>query len=165
MERNKRWCAAVNTDIMTDPCRWREYKEKEPSLFSIKEDDIEDVMRIRAPSGASRSSKASSTSLKTVKKFDPEAEDRRRRNQEWREKRDRPSHGCEKQGGLRACLAEEVVCGVCEVRVVHGVAAVVSQESLYTYEKVLVYQCEERHSLCSQCWDQALQIEKVTMQQ
>merc|ERR1712059_98386 len=112
--------------------RWREYREKEPSLYSIKEDVSLKPMSPMMPRGAKTT---------IVKKVDPEKEDRRMKNRTWRETREGSKDSDGKEMGITVRLMPELICSSC-------------QDGMVSPDQVETYHCEQRHNMCWRCWNQ-----------
>ena len=91
----------VQVQVNESLLRWRECKEKEPSLFSIQEDYAEEEDRksgIREEEERGRGSREEEEkrrgSRSSVKKLDMEKEERRMKNIEWRRRNEPKARFC-----------------------------------------------------------------------
>jgi len=133
--------------------RWRECKEKEPSLFSIQEDYAEEEDRksgIREEEERGRGSREEEEkrrgSRSSVKKLDMEKEERRMKNIEWR-RRNEPKEDGEELGLVRRLLAE-----LCSSSWHHPMVCKALYQQDLMEGGVEVYRCEGGHALCRGCW-------------
>ena len=134
----------VNTWTFQYLSRWRECKEKEPSLYSIKETESEvgEQRRVRK--------------TQSQTKMDAEVDDRRQRNRAWREKREHVEDF--KELGLLIQLLPVFFCSGCQVK---EEPQKTCQEAgrRHCFQEDLssgleVYQCEGRHSFCKRCLEE-----------